>query len=99
MANAIFEKLAEILNEDHLFQVTYTKNEFVYDDPTYTDHALFSQVIMQEPAKKPNFIKTGGTAAVFGFALACIGVLLVQFVQDSKEQEVCDKESHNTDNG
>lgn len=83
----ILEEFETVLSEDPLLRISCTKSQFVYDDPEYSERALFSQLVMTEPVEKPNRIKVGGTAAVFGFAVACIGILLAEFVKDAKKQQ------------
>lgn len=54
---------------------------------TVTDEAAhFINAVMEEPSA-PSLVRTVLTAALYGFAFACIGVLVYIFVKESKKEK------------
>lgn len=81
---AEFTKLADGMLLD--MELTEESYGFTLGEGVPTDKAEFSQLVMQEPVEEPNVIRNAITGAVFGFALACILILLLTFAKDSAAQ-------------
>lgn len=58
---------------------------FAPDPIQYTESAQFAQEVMQKPEQAPILIKTVGTAAIYAFVFACMGILIATFVKDSRK--------------
>lgn len=71
-------------------------NEFTPNRSSYTDDAILSQTVMQEPESAPSVVKAAATGAAFGFVLACFGVLLFTFIRDTRMHAEADfgKDGH-----
>lgn len=69
-------------------------HEFTQNRSSYTDDAILSQTVMKKPESAPSVVKAAATGAAFGFVLACFGVLLFTFINDSRRQAAAGTDSH-----
>ncbi len=80
------EQFAEFHSDDLIaIELTQTASEFERNPEQPTLNAALSETVMTKPEGRPGIIRTACIAAVLSFALACVCILVVTFVLESKK--------------
>lgn len=72
-------------------------SDFYADTARNTAISELAQTVMKKPDKAASLTKTVGTAATYGFVLACFAILLITFIKDSRLDERKQRELLNED--